>query len=279
MGCVRDLFQTKPGGTLFGNILRGVGDHFTGGVYSAIFPRPPMPPVNYRSALPSGLIGFGDPRNTGTTIFNTSSSGTTNRPSVSISSFGLPPFVPTEDFGTASNSFTNVFNAPSDAPVGIMPNMNDINIIPSTDSNPYGLPSHIMNLVNNVLDHIDDGLDIEDIPNSLIDTLDDYFVGNPAAGLLESFGIDFSTGQVQDSALLHQTTGVAVNPWDVQGTIGGVDFNIGSEEQDTPTPTDQESFLDKAKTWVNNNVGATIGIVSALVLGVGFLIYKRYNRY
>lgn len=282
MGCVKKLFQTKPGGTVFGNILRAVGDHFTGGVYTAVFPRPPRG-GNYRISIPSGIIGFGDPSNAGYSPFNPSNN---SRPSESTF-FGLPPFVPNENFGTSSNSFTNIFNAPSDAPSGIILNQEDTISTNSSDSNPYGLPGHIMNLVTNVLDHVNDGFDIEDIPNATIDTLDSYFDGNPASGLLESLGIDFSTGEVQDSGLLQQTTGVhiatqtiaaPVNDWGINGSIGGVDFNIGETNDNEPVEQDQ-SFLDKAKDWVNNNVEVTIGIISTVFLGIGYLIYKRYKRY
>lgn len=40
MSFFKKIFKKKPGGTFVGNILRGVGDKFTGGIYSSIFPRP-----------------------------------------------------------------------------------------------------------------------------------------------------------------------------------------------------------------------------------------------
>ncbi|MCG8329801.1 MAG: hypothetical protein MI974_19045 [Chitinophagales bacterium] len=36
----KKLFKKKPGGTFVGNLLRGVGDNFTGGIYSKVFKAP-----------------------------------------------------------------------------------------------------------------------------------------------------------------------------------------------------------------------------------------------
>lgn len=40
MGFFKKLFKKKAGGTLVGNLFRGAGDAFTGGVYSSVFPQP-----------------------------------------------------------------------------------------------------------------------------------------------------------------------------------------------------------------------------------------------
>lgn len=40
MGFWSKLFKKKEGGTTFGNILRAVGNHYTGGLYSIAFPVP-----------------------------------------------------------------------------------------------------------------------------------------------------------------------------------------------------------------------------------------------
>lgn len=39
-GIFKKLFGKQEGGSIVGNILRGVGDKFTGGAYSQIFKRP-----------------------------------------------------------------------------------------------------------------------------------------------------------------------------------------------------------------------------------------------
>lgn len=39
------LFKRQPGGSIIGNLLRGVGDKLTGGVYSQIFRRPDAAPA------------------------------------------------------------------------------------------------------------------------------------------------------------------------------------------------------------------------------------------
>lgn len=41
MGLFKNIFKKKPGGTFVGNMLRGIGDKFTGGLVSAAFPAPP----------------------------------------------------------------------------------------------------------------------------------------------------------------------------------------------------------------------------------------------
>ena len=41
MGWFKNLFKKKPGGTRLGNLLRTVGDHYTAGIYSMVFPAPP----------------------------------------------------------------------------------------------------------------------------------------------------------------------------------------------------------------------------------------------
>ena len=41
MGLFKNLFAKKPGGSFLGNIIRGVGDTFTGGMVSKILPPPP----------------------------------------------------------------------------------------------------------------------------------------------------------------------------------------------------------------------------------------------
>lgn len=40
MSVFKKLFQKQAGGSIVGNILRGVGDKFTGGAYSQIFTKP-----------------------------------------------------------------------------------------------------------------------------------------------------------------------------------------------------------------------------------------------
>ncbi|MFN5984225.1 MAG: hypothetical protein ACK479_12225 [Fluviicola sp.] len=39
-GKFKDLFKKKEGGSVIGNALRFVGDKFTGGTYSSLFPKP-----------------------------------------------------------------------------------------------------------------------------------------------------------------------------------------------------------------------------------------------
>lgn len=39
-GKLKNLFKKKEGGTVIGNLLRKAGDTFTGGAYSALFPKP-----------------------------------------------------------------------------------------------------------------------------------------------------------------------------------------------------------------------------------------------
>ena len=40
MGLFQKLFKRQPGGSIVGNILRGVGDKFTGGLVSKLIPAP-----------------------------------------------------------------------------------------------------------------------------------------------------------------------------------------------------------------------------------------------
>jgi hypothetical protein len=40
MGLLKGLFKRKEGGTFFGNVIRGVGDKFTGGMMSVVNPAP-----------------------------------------------------------------------------------------------------------------------------------------------------------------------------------------------------------------------------------------------
>jgi len=39
MGFFKNIFKRKPGGTVVGNLVRGVADNFTGGLYSSVYPK------------------------------------------------------------------------------------------------------------------------------------------------------------------------------------------------------------------------------------------------
>lgn len=39
MGFFKNIFKRKPGGTVVGNLVRGVADNFSGGLYSSVYPK------------------------------------------------------------------------------------------------------------------------------------------------------------------------------------------------------------------------------------------------
>lgn len=55
MGLFKKLFAKQPGGSVFGNLLRGVGDKFTGGLYSSVFKAPSKDAPN-RPASPASIV-------------------------------------------------------------------------------------------------------------------------------------------------------------------------------------------------------------------------------
>lgn len=61
MGLFQKLFKRQPGGSIVGNLLRGVGDKFTGGAISKIF----RPPATEQELALQEIAKGGVPQNTG----------------------------------------------------------------------------------------------------------------------------------------------------------------------------------------------------------------------
>lgn len=270
MGWFGDLFRKKPGGSAFGNALRLIGDYATGGVYSAVNP---VMPCSSRvdTGGQAGLVGVNQ---TGG-FFGCGGSGFLFRGGF----FG--------DIGDFVNDYVAPIIVPQVPTQTFEPNVGNggTGIVPNASVNLFGMevPSNIANMFNNIVNSLDNDInfDLNDIPSSVINTLDNFFGEEIPPQLGNVLGVN-SNGDIVNPAQANTWANLGTNPWNIGGTIGGVDIQVGSSNNDVEEP--KKSIFKRADEWLTNNVGyglqvVSIAFCSVVALGaIGYYYYKK-NRY
>ncbi|WP_417290938.1 hypothetical protein [Corallibacter sp.] len=262
MGWFKRLLQRKPGGSLFGNLLRKVGDYATGGLYSQFNPIMDCP----RVAPPgSGIIPLGFGSNSSGGFFGCDGAGFAFR-------------------GGFIEDILPIFTPPSTG-TGIAPVYTPTNdTINSNTTNVFGMniPTNVGNALESIVNMLDNNieLDLNDIPSSLINTVDNFF-GDEIPPVLENLlGVN-SQAEIVDP--------VAASSWSGHINIGGVEVSASggnSQETQTPTtPTDTRKWHEKLDDWLQSTIslslkttGIVLGSVVAVSLTAWYFLKPKNKR-
>ena len=138
-----------------------------------------------------------------------------------------------DQISLGTNPTGNTSNPFSLSTIGITPT----GTIPNTSSNPFNLPDDVIAGIENVVNGINENIDfdLDDIPQSLVNSIDNFFGDNGApAEVLDHLGLntDFEVINIPQ----------AVASWGVNGEIGGVDFSIGSSDDEQPNTSGSKGF-------------------------------------
>lgn len=260
MGWFKRLLQRKPGGSLFGNLLRKVGDYATGGLYSEFNPIMDCPktapnggglvPLNFGSNNSGGFFGCGGSGFAFRGGFFDGVLPIFQNPLPNTGTGIAPVYTPSND--TINADTTNVFG--------------------------LNIPNNVANALESIVGMLDNNieLDLNDIPSSLINTVDNFF-GEEIPPVLENLlGVN-SQGEIVDNE--------AASSWSGHINIGGVEVSASggnSEETQTPTtPTDTRKWYHKLDNWLQNTISLslkTTGIVLGSIVVISLTVWYFFKR-